>query len=238
MVLENNLAEELCNFKDKKECDNKTIERILYYYKQYVLLQKEYMKRYYGAAALSLILGGNTSLRYNDNLKCLSNNTIYKIILSKDKDTFPYVNIFKDKIENNLSASFFKSEDRKKAKEHLKALLDNAEDLFIYDKFINKNQKKFIEFAKECFPEKPLNILFLSSNKFSQELCTELKKINQKWEIKENKYSTINNKYSGLHDRYIIIDNKIQIILTSGIDNLINTKKDFTYIIKEIEYQL
>ncbi|EJH2022155.1 hypothetical protein NCV10_001948, partial [Campylobacter jejuni] len=49
-----------------------------------------------------------------------------------------------------------------------------------------------------------------------------------------NKDAEINEKYDYLHDRYIIVDKKIQIILTSGIDNLMNIKKDFTYIIREL----
>ncbi|EFS8215586.1 hypothetical protein HWT44_001623, partial [Campylobacter coli] len=59
-----------------------------------------------------------------------------KIILSEKQYNFPYVNIFEDKIENNFTASFIKNEDRKKAKEHLKAIFLNANHLFIYDKFI------------------------------------------------------------------------------------------------------
>ena len=36
-----------------------------------------------------------------------------------------------------------------------------------------------------------------------------------------------------IHDRYIIIDDNISINLTSGLENLFNIKKDFTYIISE-----
>ncbi|MCR8713005.1 hypothetical protein [Campylobacter sp. W0066.1] len=236
MVLEDSLAEELCNFKNKKECNIKIIERILYYYKQYVLLRKEYMRRYYDSETLKSILGQKTSLEYSDDLECLSKNTIYKIILSEKQYNFPYVNIFEDKIENNLTASFIKNEDRKRAKEHLKALFLNANHLFVYDKFINNNQKRFIEFAKECFPRKKLNIFYPIENgmKFPKILRTNLENIHKEWNIVENKDCVINRKYNCLHDRYIIVDKKIQIILTSGIDNLMKKKKDFTYIIREL----
>lgn len=236
MVLEDSLAEELCNFKNKKECNIKIIERILYYYKQYVLLRKEYMRRYYDSETLKSILGQKTSLEYSDDLECLSKNTIYKIILSEKQYNFPYVNIFEDKIENNLTASFIKNEDRKRAKEHLKALFLNANHLFVYDKFINNNQKRFIEFAKECFPRKKLNIFYPIENgmKFPNNLRTDLKNICKKWEIKVNQDPVIKQEYNDLHDRYIIIDRKIQIILTSGIDNLMDIEKDFTYIIREL----
>ncbi|EEK2490183.1 hypothetical protein G9056_001795 [Campylobacter jejuni] len=194
------------------------------------------MRRYYDSETLKSILGQKTSLEYSDDLECLSKNTIYKIILSEKQYNFPYVNIFEDKIENNFTASFIKNEDRKKAKEHLKAIFLNANHLFIYDKFINKNQKQFIKFAEEYFPRKKLNIFYPIENgmKFPKNLCSNLKNIYKEWLVVENKDAEINEKYDYLHDRYIIVDKKIQIILTSGIDNLMNIKKDFTYIIREL----
>ena len=37
-----------------------------------------------------------------------------------------------------------------------------------------------------------------------------------------------------LHDRFIDIDDKIEIILTSGFDHLANTKGDFAYVVRAI----
>ena len=42
----------------------------------------------------------------------------------------------------------------------------------------------------------------------------------------------MNNNFLNLHDRYLIIDNKIEIILTSGFDYLFDNSKDFTYIVR------
>ena len=53
-----------------------------------------------------------------------------------------------------------------------------------------------------------------------------------KSKIAIDKAHNLNNKNT--HDRYIMIDNNIEIILTSGIDYLFDTSKDFTYIIREI----
>lgn len=108
--------------------------------------------------------------------------------------------------------------------------------MFVYDRFINNNVGQFIAFAKECFPKKPLKIFYPTENgmQFSQNLCSTLKNIHEEWEIVENGDSAITSKYNDLHDRYIIVDRKIQIIFTSGIDNLIDTNKDFTYIIRNL----
>ncbi|MBD5164958.1 MAG: hypothetical protein HDT10_03910 [Helicobacter sp.] len=194
---------------------------------------------------LSQLFGkGDYSL--NDSLEELANDTVYKIILSQNKSNFPYINVFNDKIENNLTATFSKQEERTKAKEHFKALFRNAKSLFIYDKYLCDNQDSFKQFAEWCFPKQKLSIFYPPSSCIPKKirtnfisaikiLCTELKKICEDWAIKENLDGEINNSYNELHDRYIIVDRKIQIILTSGIDYLMDTSKDFTYIIRKIK---
>lgn len=237
MVVEDDLAEELCKFKNQKDYDDKIVERILHYYKSPILLSEAYMKEYYDEAILTPILSSANNIDFNKSLEQLANETIYKVILSQKKSNFPYINIYGDEIENNLTATFLKQDKKTKAKEHFKALFNSAEALYIYDKYLNKNQDSFKKFAKECFPKRRLNIFYPSENSlhFSQELCSDLKSICEDWQIKQNPDNTINNDYNELHDRYIIVDRKIQIILTSGIDNLMGTgelAKDFTYIIR------
>ena len=238
MVLEDNLAEELCNFKNHENYDNKIIERILHYYKPPILLSKKYLKKYYDESTLTSIAGANSHINFNEPVEQLIYKTLYKIILSKEKNGFPYVNIHNDKIENNLTATFTKQEDREKAKKHFEALFQSAERLFIYDKYLYNNQNSFKEFAGECFPKRRLKISYLShftDPTCSQKFCENLKTVCADWEVEENNDKNINTNYNNLHDRYIIIDENIQIILTSGIDHLINNKKDFTYIIRIIK---
>lgn len=239
IALEDDLAEELCKFKKQEQYNDSIVERILYHYKAPILVSQKYMQDYYSdSATLSSILQAKNDIYFEKTLEELATTqTLYKIILSKDKREFPYINIFNDKIENNFSATFIKDEERLKAKEHFKALFNNAQSLFIYDNFLHRQknvQNSFKEFAKECFPKKQLNIFYPASLRFEQNLCTDLGVICQDWQIKENKDADINNNYTNLHDRYIIIDKKIQIILTSGIDYLMDKSKDFTYIIRAI----
>lgn len=157
IALEDDLAQELCNFKQQENYDDKIVERILYHYKAPILVSQEYMKAYYSdEATLSSILGANNNIDFERTLEELATTqTLYKIILSKDKSEFPFVNIFKDKLENNFTATFIKNEERLKAKEHFKALFNEAKSLFIYDNFLHCEnvQKAFEEFAKECFPK-------------------------------------------------------------------------------------
>lgn len=60
--------------------------------------------------------------------------------------------------------------------------------------------------------------------------CDEVKtKFNQNGYSETYPYSIENT----IHDRYIMIDDMISINLTSGLEYLFNTNKDFTYIISE-----
>jgi len=166
MILEDDLAKELCNFKNNKPCDNEIVKRILHYYKPPILLSGKYMELYYqnyDAEILSQLFGkGDYSP--NSSLEELSNKTLYKVILSQNKNNFPYVNIFNDRMENNLTATFNKNEERTKAKEHFKALFCNAKTIFIYDNHLCDNQGSFKKFAEECFPKQKLSIFYPPSS--------------------------------------------------------------------------
>lgn len=62
-----------------------------------------------------------------------------------------------------------------------------------------------------------------------QSQCSQIVQNNSQWSFSPDR---IHQNFKNLHDRYLIIDNKIEIILTSGIDNLIDDSKDFTYIVR------
>lgn len=238
LVLENELLLEFENFKRGEKHDKKTIQQLLHYYKAQHIFNKE-QKDFLSKNKIELeedeldiwIESGWFDLSFEELVKY----TKFKIILSKNKSKFPFVNIFKDKLENNFTATFIKNEERLKAKEHFKALFNEAQSLFIYDKYLLDNQNSFKKFAEECFPKRALNIFYPASLPFKQELRTHLKAMCKDWQVKQNQDETINNNYTNLHDRYIIIDKKIQVILTSGIDYLMDTSKDFTYIVREIK---
>lgn len=40
---------------------------------------------------------------------------------------------------------------------------------------------------------------------------------------------------NAMHDRYILIDNKIEILLSSGFEYLFTTEKDLTYVVRELQ---
>lgn len=76
MVVEDDLAEELCKFKNQKDYDDKIVERILYYYKPHILLSKAYMKKYYDEVILTPIFSSANNIDVNKSLEQFANETI------------------------------------------------------------------------------------------------------------------------------------------------------------------
>ncbi|MEE3704962.1 hypothetical protein V2I29_05150 [Campylobacter sp. CX2-8023-23] len=226
MRLSDKLALEYLKFRNQCEFDLRCIEALLRYFKGEFIFTKEQLRNADEEIA---------SFDKNRFLQLADKTPKFQLILCDDNDNFPNVNIFSDRIENNLSATFKAGEQRNKAIEHFKALFKDAKSIFIYDKHIYKNHnltslEKLIEECKiKC------NI-YLDRNTYNELNKNKNLSSKIKSKIAIDKAHNLNNKNT--HDRYIMIDNNnnnnIEIILTSGIDYLFDTSKDFTYIIREI----
>ena len=222
MRLSDKLALEYLKFRNQCEFDLRCIEALLRYFKGDFIFTKEQLS--YASKEIA-------SFDMSRFLPLLDKIPKFRLILCDDNDKFPNVNIFSDRIENNLSATFKKDDPRDKAIEHFKALFKDAKSIFIYDKYLYKNHnlaslEKFIEECKiKC------NI-YLDRNTYNKLNKNKNLSSKIKSKIAIDKAHNLNNKNT--HDRYIMIDNNIEIILTSGIDYLFDTSKDFTYIIREI----
>lgn len=241
LVVDDYVAQRMLDFKNGISTSFNEFQKILQYYKRNPLFSNiEFLREYYGDNQMTWILsqGG----RLYENSPCieeLAKKTAYKIILTLDReDGFPYVNVNQSKIENRFCSSFEKKEDRESAILHFKALLENASYIIFYDPYLSQPniQEAFKTFAQECFPQKRLNIHidnFHGWKKFGR----EIKSIYSNWSISLINHQEYKEKYSDLHDRYMIIDGKLEIILTSGIEYLMCDNKDFTYIINDISTQ-
>lgn len=231
MCCEDNLLQEFIKFKHGKSVNNDTIEKFLHYYKPKILPTREQLDILSDDLKSKLVSSGYI---YGDLSETLS-KTIYKICLSNTKNDFPYVNINGDEIENNLTGTF-KSSPRDKAIAHIKALLENANYIVIYDKYMGNNFKSFKDFIEQCIPKKRLTLeecFKLEQNKLKQKRITEIKEICDSYTVKCHSTNNISAYQDVFHDRYILIDQEVEIILTSGIDYLMNNEKDFTYIVRK-----
>lgn len=227
MCCEDDLLQEFIKFKHGESVNNDTIEKFLHYYKPKILPTSKQIDILGDDLKSKLVSSGHI---YDDLSKALS-KTIYKICLSNTKNDFPYVNINGDEIENNLTGTF-KSSSRDKAIAHIKALLENANYIVIYDKFISSNFISFENFIRQCIPKKQLTLECFGLNQYQK---TTIKQIHNSYTIKDYSANNISPYQNGFHDRYILIDQKVEIILTSGIDYLINNENDFTYIIRKLK---
>lgn len=153
-------------------------------------------------------------------------NSTNRVILSRTRNDFPYVNIMnQSKLENNYSATFDMAEVRDFGKTHIKAILSNAKKILIYDNYLS-DKSTLERLLKEILPQKNLEIEY---NSMPVKLLESLKKHCGMWTFSERK------DLRGYHDRYMIVDGEVEIIMTSGLDHLGETTTDFTYILRPID---
>ncbi len=225
MLCESAILEEFYKFKTGESVDAELIERILYFYKTpfiHTERQKWLMKKYDKRKFENFESKGGFK-----KLKELFYTSKFRVILSKKHSNFPFINIYGDRLENNFTASFkgkrkvdckeVDGESREKALVHFKALFKNAKSIFIFDKYLKKADLE--KLINEC--EISEDKIFLTQKKQNEFKMCKIDKTNR------------NLTKSNTHDRYIVIDGKIDIILTSGFEYLFDTDKDFTYVLKE-----
>lgn len=163
----------------------------------------------------------------------LIKDTRFKIMLTKDRNVYPYINILGDEIDVNFNALYKANDDRSKAIAHIKALLKDATYIEIIDEYLFKagstQWNENFKLLKEILPLKPITINFTTTKKVEEEqkFITQMKTYSSNnWKIPPFKTK------KGIHDRYIKTD-KVTILLSSGIDYLHDKSKDLTYLVRK-----
>jgi len=87
---------------------------------------------------------------------------------------------------------------------------------------LKPNARKFFQ----LFPRQALSV-FLSGCK--QTAVSDIKKICFDWKVK----SDTSSRYGNAHDRYVLIDGKMEIVITSGIDYLFDASKECTLLVRQ-----
>jgi len=223
IVLSDELLKAYYDFKNSKQVDQNLITNLFKYYSIHLTNTAQLNRigiNVDDSFRKNLLRKGYT----NQTLEELCEKTKYKLILNTERNDYPYININADKIERNFTATYNKNESREKTIKHIKALCRNANYIFIYDKHMND---KVIKKISNILPQKKLNIIY-KAKQLSQTQISSLKKECKDWKIQQDSQNT----YHDYHDRYLLIDNNIEIILTSGFDYLFDENKDFTYIVR------
>ena len=228
VVVDDDLFREYHKFRKGEECDKEKIKRLFHYFKQEIVSNI----RQYEDNGVELPTNLKSQMAHaglkRQSLEDLAENcTLYKIILSSTSDTYPYINIMYEsqRLENNYSASFDVAESRDLAISHLASICLHAKKIVLYDKYFScKNNN--IDLIKKILPQKKLEILY---NTIKEEDIKELEQWCEQWTFEKKPQMT------NRHDRYLIVDDKLEIILTSGFDHLNDTSSDFTYIVRPIQ---
>ena len=166
-----------------------------------------------------------------ENENDLIKNTKLKVMLTKDRVDgsypYPYINILDDEVDVSFTATYKSGEPRDKAIEHIRALLLDANEISIYDRYLSANNSwdsnKQVLF--QILPIKILNIKIICDIHWTNDKENDFKNHCNDWTIDKQEWNR------DIHDRYIETD-KVIILLSSGFINLASTTKDFTYIIK------
>jgi hypothetical protein len=224
-VLDDELLMLWHQFKQGVDVEKRKLEKFLRHYRPPHLTNIEQLKRCgIDDEVLGSALAGSGFL--NQPLEELAQHTHFKFILTAEDQNFPYVHFDQKPVSSELAYRFLPNEPRDRLHQHLKQLLANAKVVVLADRYLG--QERFHN-AKQIF------------NLFPSTACTvcltyELENA-QKTQIKESKpnlklINDTRSNYSGLHDRYLLIDNTVEITLTSGIDYLFDTSKECTAIIR------
>jgi hypothetical protein len=222
IVLEDDLLGEYFKFKNNEPCDSLVVSRLFSYYKPHLTNNEQLDRIGRGDRVLKQVLAAQGHI--SGTLEDLVKQTSLKLILSTSKSDYPYVNILKNEpIEANYTATF-KNVSRDKAIKHIKALCKTATEIYIYDKFL-ENRGLFDKIF-DLFPKTRFSLL---CDNIGQSIISDWKKRNNLMTIKNQNF---NMQYKSFHDRYLLIDRKIEVILTSGFDYLFRDEGDFTYIVR------
>ena len=234
IVLDDDLFKDYHKFKNGEKLDQEEIERIkhlLHYFKGELITNIAQYERV-GLpidTALKKKLAQN-GLKRQPNEELAQKRSLYKIILCCGRSDFPYVDVMsdKEKIENNISSFYDNAERRSKAIKHLRALCAEAKSIIIYDKYFAEKDKeeRNINTLINILPSKKLSI---SLSHISANGIKKLQSTCQDWDPK------LDDKLKGKHDRYIIIDDTIEIVLSSGFDHLSDDSSDFMYVIRVVD---
>lgn len=227
VVVENDLFIEYHKFTRGESCDIKKVKRLLHFYCNEIVSNVGQ----YETTGVELDVNLKNRLVHTglkrQSLESLAENyTLYKVILSTRRSDFPYINIMNDdlRLERNFSASFDIGESRTFAVDHLKAICLHAKKITVYDKYLSKKIDN-VDILEKIFPKKKINIVHKD---IADDFITEMQRRCVLWNIVKN--PAIYDR----HDRYLVVDDSVEIILSSGIDHIGDTSGDFTYVIRPV----
>jgi len=215
---------------DPKDLDDQKLNNFFKLYRSYLtnlkqiqrLSEKKLVEKTQADRLINVLAKQNLTM--NLDLEELTHHTMLKIILTtKNEEKFInpcYVNINRTIFDSHYIIAKTADEPRHDLHNFLCHVFSKAKSITIFDKHIS-NKKEFCQFL-DLFPKENLTI-FMDLEK---DICRTIKTKYPNFIIKKDTFFSIRKN----HDRYIIVDNKLQIILSSGIEYLFDDSKEITCI--------
>lgn len=173
-----------------------------------------------------------------ETLEQLAQQTLYKLILTADPDTpdLPYLNINHSLMSKRFGITIEARQSREVLVDYLEQLLLKAKKVTICDNYFADNWENTAKFFR-LLPRCELNITFVESapNTASQSNSAQFNPENipdfwHEWTVSSNTDPSL----SGRHDRYLIINEQLEVMLSSGFDYLWNDRKEISIFLKPI----
>ncbi len=233
-LLSDELAELYLNYKKGEKVNQTLLELFFSFYEPVPFCSLDQFNKYApeNVEARQALMASEYNAKSEEQIL---NETKYKIKLTTDCNRYPCVNINNGNLKKEIVISYKAGESRDETIKHLKNLCKNAHNIVICDKYMFKstrleNSPIVLFFDNIIDNQNNINIFYKTSDEDIQKHLTYLKRIRPKCTLK----ACSNKVYKDVHDRYILIDSKLEIILSSGVDYLFDTTKEISLICRRI----
>lgn len=229
IAIDDALLKEFLNYKSGQQVNTSTVDKILHLYKPPYITNTAQMVRV-GCTDQTLLSQLQASQLTSQTLEALSDLTCYKIILTDDRQAnkahFPYLNIHSPQMVNNYSMSAKVGASRDHIHNYLKGIFKLAKNILIHDPYFEANFSTTNQIFELFNPNNQYNIFFTTV--LNTQSISLLKRKYHNLSFPQNR----NNSYDKHHDRYILIDNRVEIVISSGVDYIFNNSKECLLVVR------
>ena len=228
MVLDHSLFVEYCKYQRNEAHNRALVNKIMTFYHNGFLTN---VGQY---AHNGIQIGRNTKSSLVNNglttqsLEELAPLTTYKIILTENQTKFPYVNINERRFNPAITTFYKGDEERAASADYLKNLCKGAmKSILIYDKYI-KSAGNLADLLRYIIPNKKIQLI-VPFDKVDNNCRKAIKETHDKLSFVDL------GAVPQHHDRYLIVDESIEVVLTSGFEYLQNQRKEISLVIRPVE---
>ena len=228
MVLDHSLFVEYCKYQRNEAHDRSLVNKIMSYYHNGFLTNVGQ----YAHNGIQMERNTKSILTRNglttQSLEELAALTTYKIILTEKQTNFPFVNIHEGRFNPAITTFYKGEEERAAAAEYLKNLCKGAKrSILLYDKFI-KSAGNLADLLRYIIPNKQIQLV-VPFNKVDDDCRKAIKDTHDKLSVVDL------GAVPQHHDRYLIVDESIEVVLTSGFEYLQNQRKEISLVIRPVK---